>query len=1016
MKEDNLLAPFLSRLKRIEIKTFKNEPDGLLEIKWETHISDLKDMKYVEEAEGSPDTKYYTSEKYVLPIGEVECKGIRYAFYKGKFESVEIYVDNYENYEALRKGLFGRFGKGERKELEQLKAQRKEELEGELEDLKRQEEAVETGQDDRLIDVDDFRNHSSDDSRDYLSDDFGVYSSDDLDDPDYLENWYLDDISGESPQEILWGEILGEIQERMDEIEEDLNEIENIERWIWEGEITTIVLDYYGEETGLLLIYSTKIRKLREKEEIPLTPIEKKLYSELEKELESKKMEVQVYRQLQTGSYRLDLAIPGLKIDVECDGQEYHDGKVDKRRDQYLKKAGWKILRFTGSEINSETAYCIRLIKEAILSRSEISEEKPDDKQKEAINHGEGPCLVTAPPGSGKTKVLIARLKRLLNKDVDPMKVLAVVFNKAAAWELKKRLKKPPESIESEIVDKMWVGTFHSIGKRILEEEAGRHYDKDHIISRGFKRRNVFKNILDEMRKQKRDDSFLPDAQVASELVADINKTTKEDIDKEFLEEWKKFDSTTAEISLEIYKRYEDYKKKNECIDFEDMLRKPYFLLKKDRVIRDEWAERFEYILVDEFQDVEEIQWELLRLLAEPTNNLFCVADEDQLIYSWRGADIKRILNFPYAFPQEVHHITLEYNYRCPPEIVDASNKLIDNNKNRFPKTIKAGRAETPDSIQNNPIKLIKGDDEIEIANLVAEKIKKLVRPESEYRGKDIIILYRTNKCSEAFERSFFSSKIPFRIVGRRGFYSSKEVRIIIDYLRIICKPDELESFESFWKIINVPNRYIMKKMIEELRSQVKGKRLKGITSSEIPSNWEDWRREIMIKFIDQLKSFSKDDSLSELVKKIRRGFALDEYYQKSDELTGRVDNIRLENLNKLEEVIKEFKNFDEFEKYIKELRECVDKKEGVALSTIHKIKGMEYPIVFLADLDEGILPHSKSTSPEEMEEERRLCYVAITRTKESLYLCYNPLNQSRFIKEMYYPFLPEDMSMWLSL
>lgn len=586
-----------------------------------------------------------------------------------------------------------------------------------------------------------------------------------------------------------------------------------------------------------------------------------------------------------------------------------------------------------------------------------------NEKQGEAINFKEGPCLVLAGAGSGKTKVLTERIIKLIEDGVSPQNILAITFTNKAAKEMKDRISLKLDNVANNI----FVGTFHSFGLKIIREnfrELG--FERNISIIDKEDMNSIIKKILKEYNV---DTKLVPIKYV-------INKISFAKNENLTPEEYSKFmKGYVDETVIKVFTKYISVLKSNNSVDFDDLLLLPLQLFKNNKTILDKYQEHYKYILVDEYQDTNTVQYDLCKVLASKYKNIFVVGDIDQSIYGWRGANYENILNFEKDY-KEAHLVILEENYRSTKNILDAANSVVKHNVKRKEKNL----ISTKDL--GEKIKYIRCYSEIDEAKEVVEEIKKLVLSGKKY--SDIGILYRTNAQSRVIEEALLKENIPYKVVGSYYFYNRKEIKDLIAYLTLIYNPKDNESLE---RIINVPKRKIGNKTIEKIREKANDA---GISMFEAIKDGSalDFKN-LILKLIDE----SKKLNLSDLIDQILNLSGM----KNELETMGDLDSeIRLENLEEfksialafeergiysLEEFLENIALVSDFGQY-KEVDDCVN------VMTLHSAKGLEFDVVFLTGMEENVFPHFRSMDNEdELEEERRLCYVGITRAKEKLYL-----------------------------
>ena len=593
---------------------------------------------------------------------------------------------------------------------------------------------------------------------------------------------------------------------------------------------------------------------------------------------------------------------------------------------------------------------------------------KIDDLNKEqqkAVLETEGPLLILAGAGSGKTRVLTTKVAYLIEEaGISPYNILAITFTNKAAKEMSNRLYR----LIGDKAKNVQVSTFHSFGVKILRENFKYlGYDKNFIIMDSEDSVSVIKKIL----KEKGIDPKIYNPNAIKNKISSCKNEMMPPKDYE-----KYVASDFEKIVLLVYELYEDTLKKNNSIDFDDLLLLPIKLFRENPNILQNYQERFQYILIDEYQDTNEAQYILTKMISAKYRNICCVGDVDQSIYSFRGANYKNILNFEKDY-KDAKTIKLEQNYRSTTNILDAANDVIKNNKERKDKKLWSDKG-TGDKITY--YRAFNGIDE---AQYVAREIKNLINNGIEY--ENIAVLYRTNSQSHVIEEEFLKNKIPYKIVGGIGFYSRKEIKDVLAYLRLIY--NEKDNI-SLLRVINTPKRGVGSKTISNLieKANNEGKSIYEVIVSG---------KELEFKnIIEKLKIFSESLTITELVDKILDITGIRKEYESDKTLES---DIRLENLEELKTVTRTFEekegivSLEDFlyeVSLVSDVNEYDEDKNRVSLMTVHSVKGLEFDYVFITGLEEGIFPHMNSLmNNSDLEEERRLCYVAITRAKEKLYL-----------------------------
>ena len=628
-----------------------------------------------------------------------------------------------------------------------------------------------------------------------------------------------------------------------------------------------------------------------------------------------------------------------------------------------------------------------------------------NDKQYEAVINTDGPCLVIAGAGSGKTKVLTHKIAYLMQeKDIKPWNILAITFTNKAANEMKERV----EALVGDDAKDMWIGTFHSICVKILRRFIDRiGFDHSFVIFDTSDQRSLIKECLKDL---KIDDKMFTDRIVQFEI-----SNAKNDMkEPEEYEAMVKGDYRREKIAS-VYNLYQRRLKENNAIDFDDIINYAIKIFRENDDVLDYYTNKFNYILVDEYQDTNKSQFTLIRLLAKAHGNITVVGDNDQGIYGFRGADISNILNFEKDF-KGTKIIKLEQNYRCTQNILNAANSVIKNNEVKYKKKLWTENEEG--ALPTFHV----SDDEYDEGRYIVEEINHL-RREDYYKYSDFAILYRMNSQSRAIEEILRREDIPYKIVGGLKFYERKEIKDIIAYLRLINNPSDNLALK---RIINEPKRGIGKTSLDKIQaiSEQTGIPMYQIIKeadqyglSRVYSNAQGF-----IEVIEDLISKKDEYTITELIKHTLKETGYTKALE--DENSIEAEN-RIENLEEFltvavqfeeEEADNDLSTFLEGITLSSDIDGMDEEEESVTLMTLHSAKGLEFPVVFLVGMEEGIFPGYKSIGePKELEEERRLCYVGITRAKNNLYLTCsrqrtmfgstscNPV--SRFVKE-----IPENM------
>ena len=629
-----------------------------------------------------------------------------------------------------------------------------------------------------------------------------------------------------------------------------------------------------------------------------------------------------------------------------------------------------------------------------------------NDKQREGVQTIQGPVLILAGAGSGKTKALTTRIAYMLEQGISPQEILAITFTNKAAKEMKERVKK----LVGASADHMWISTFHSFGARFLRREIDviPPYTRQFTIYDAQDSQQVVKGILKEMNLD--DKQFAPNALQARISNAKNNlqnaRAAQEAADDFF-----------AEKAAEVYARYEAILQANNALDFDDLLLLPAVILQRHADVRKAYQNRFRYILIDEYQDTNHAQYVLTQMLVGPEQNLCVVGDVDQSIYSWRGADVQNIIDFQRDYPR-AKVLKLEQNYRSTQTILNAANHVIENNEHRPSKNLWTDQAD------GEPIYYYEAVSETDEAQFCAGEMQRLVS-ETPAKYGDMAVLYRTNAQSRAMEEAVVRRGIAYTIIGGTRFYDRQEIKDVLAYLKVLQNPRDDVSVE---RIINVPKRGIGTTTVSRVKDAA---RLQGVSLFE------------MIMAADGIESLNagtrkKLNAVSVLMLELMNTATTENVTDLLEAVLAHTELItsllndtdpraqsRVENIGELVSVAKTYEDeteeptlqgFLEQVALVNDVDTFEESSEKVTLMTLHSAKGLEFPIVFLIGMDEGLFPHARTLfAPDELEEERRLCYVGITRAEKILYLTHassrtvfgstNPYLVSRFVGE-----IPEDL------
>jgi DNA helicase-2/ATP-dependent DNA helicase PcrA len=602
-----------------------------------------------------------------------------------------------------------------------------------------------------------------------------------------------------------------------------------------------------------------------------------------------------------------------------------------------------------------------------------------NDAQLAAVRQADGPVLIFAGAGSGKTRVLTHRIAHLLGElRVAPERILAVTFTNKAAGEMKSRL----QAMVGPAARDIWVGTFHAMCVRILRRDGSRvGIGSSFAVIDESDQRQLVKEILDDLDYDERQLS-------AGACLSEIDKAKNALMWPEQYAQTQT--SFVGERIANVYAEYQRRLAESNSLDFDDLIVRTIDLLERDKATREKYQHRFEYVLVDEYQDVNAAQYRLVALLAGYHGNVTVVGDDDQSIYSWRGSDYRMILRFEDDFPG-AKTFKLEENYRSTSRILDAANQLVANNRSRAAKRLFTSRGE------GEAISVYPAATERDEARYIVEKVKNMVRDGAAYR--DFVVLYRTNAQSRVFEEAMLSEGIPYRVVGGVGFYARTEIKDVVAYLRYIVNSSDALAFK---RIVNVPRRGIGQQTLAALVQAANTARVSvgeavfnsDLLRSAVPKKLKELER--FAELIAELRAFSEKAGVADLLVAVMERSGYVRELQSEDTHDARA---RLENLSELVGVAREYEASDDDPSLagflanialVSDLDALEEDASYVTLMTLHSAKGLEFSNVFLTGLEEGVFPHSRTlTEPDELEEERRLAYVGITRAIDRLFFTY---------------------------
>ena len=599
-------------------------------------------------------------------------------------------------------------------------------------------------------------------------------------------------------------------------------------------------------------------------------------------------------------------------------------------------------------------------------------------EQQQAVQHTEGPLLILAGAGSGKTKVLTVRIAHLLAQGVNPYEILAITFTNKAAKEMKSRV----EGLVGDVANRIWLSTFHSFCAKFLRFEIDSFlgYNSNFTIYDTSDSQAVIKAALKALNL---DDKYYP----VGAMIAAISDAKNQLL---FASDFRKQARDFYQQKVaDVYEYYERELRKNNALDFDDLLLVAVKLLQSNAAVLDKYSHRFRYVMIDEYQDTNHAQYLLAKLLASHWKNIAVVGDADQSIYAWRGADIQNILDFEKDYPN-CTSIKLEQNYRSTKIILDAANAVIDNNEGRPEKNL------WTDKTEGAKIQHFTAQSEHEEAAFIGDTIAKKHDIHDVPYG-DMAILYRTNAQSRVLEEALIKRALPYTMVGGTKFYDRKEIKDVLAYLRVLYNPfDDL----SLLRIINVPKRSIGATTVAKLQEYARANGTSlfmTLTQLHLIDSIKGKTKEKLEKFgilIFTLVSEMENRTVLDILESIldRTG-----YLAQLEESTDPQDQARAENIGELLSVAKDFQDtnpsgtvedFLEQVALVNDVDSFEQEEAKVTLMTLHAAKGLEFPIVFLCGLEEGLFPHSRTLmNPEEIEEERRLAYVGITRAEKELYI-----------------------------
>lgn len=604
-----------------------------------------------------------------------------------------------------------------------------------------------------------------------------------------------------------------------------------------------------------------------------------------------------------------------------------------------------------------------------------------NDKQKEAVLYNDGPLLIIAGAGAGKTKTLTSKIAYIIDEHLaTPYNILAITFTNKAAKEMRDRL----YLLIGDEARKLQVSTFHSFGLKLLRENYELlGYDRNFVIMDSDDSLTVVKKIIKDL-------DYDPKVYNPKAIRNKISSCKNELISAKAYERYAVSDY--EQVIQKVYEKYEKKLQQNNSVDFDDLLILPIKLFREHQGVLEKYQNLYQYVLIDEYQDTNQAQYILTKMISEKNRRITCVGDDSQSIYSFRGANYKNILNFENDY-KDAKTILLEQNYRSTGNILDAANQVIKNNRDRKDKNLWTNKG------PGEKIKYYRAYNERDEAQYVIRKIKELVNRNVEY--KDIAVLYRTNAQSRVVEEEMLKENLPYRVIGSFYFYSRKEIKDLIAYLRLIHNS---KDNVSLLRVINTPKRGIGLKTIENLTTKAD---TEGISIYDAIESGKELEFK---KTIEKLKSVAEDLTLTELIDKVLDASGMKKELESEQTLEAEV---RLENLEEFKSITKAFEEKEgliSLEDFLLEIslvsdvEEYKDDPNRISLMTVHSVKGLEFDHVFVIGMEEGLFPHMNSLMENvALEEERRLCYVAITRARDDLHLV-NARRRTLFGKEQVNP------------
>jgi len=624
-----------------------------------------------------------------------------------------------------------------------------------------------------------------------------------------------------------------------------------------------------------------------------------------------------------------------------------------------------------------------------------------NEKQQLAVKTIHGPLLILAGAGSGKTTVLIHRIEEMINQGIDPEKILAIAFTNKAANEMEERVMK---KLDREVAQKLWISTFHKFCMSVLREhgDAIREVGKNYMLASSQTVKQNLKSIIDSMELNSSESEFFKPVNIQrvisllknelmmpNEILAWVGKKEipeNVDIDKVSRIVEEEIGRVNFKTFVKVYLQYQNMLSKDGLIDLDDILYYVSKLFKEKKEVLRVYQERFLYIMIDEYQDTNQVQYITLKMLADKYKNIAAVGDDDQSIFGFRGSDIRNILNFEKDYPNALS-IKLEENYRSTKTILKVANQIISKNTEKKEKNLYTSNDE------GEKVKYFEAEYNTDEAENIAKRVKEMVDNGRNYR--DIAVFYRNNSDSSSMERIFKKEGIPFKLSKDGGFFDQTEIVDLIKFLTFIKDSSDVSSFK---RIINKPKRGIGNTTVDKIIELAKGQDLLDICKNpndiqRVNQKTKDGLNEF-VSIIDELRETSKDKKVSDVLQNL---LVKTNYESTFEELEDSIKKVKKRNIKKLiseAQEMEEKNNTLTIEEFLKDVTkkdidstiDGDDEWNEINLTTVHSAKGREFPVVFVIGMYEGSFPSQYAMTKKAIEEERRLAYVAVTRAKELLY------------------------------